>query len=159
MFELLREILFGKSGDDRRFDSLEKNEDLKVQIATCALFLEIAKADGEISEDEMLKLVEVMKSTFEIEDEFIEELIELTKADLKKSVSIYEFTSKINETFTQEEKNKILVDLWRLIYVDESLDKYEDFMIKRIAGNLKFEHHQIIEAKLFVKEEMKKNRP
>ncbi|RJP62337.1 MAG: TerB family tellurite resistance protein [Ignavibacteriales bacterium] len=159
MFELLREILFGKSGDDRRFGSLEKNEDLKVQIATCALFLEIAKADGEISEQEMLKLVEIMKSTFEIEDEFIEELIELTKADLKKSVSIYEFTSKINETFTQEEKNKILVDLWRLIYVDESLDKYEDFMIKKIAGNLKFEHYQIIEAKLFVKEEMKKNRP
>ncbi len=154
MFELLKQILFG----DTFNKNSEKNSDLKIQIATCALFLEIAKADGEITEMEMLKLVEIMKSTFNVEDEFVFELIELTKADLKKSVSIYEFTSQINETFTNEEKYRILINLWRLIYVDGSLDKYEDFMIKRIAGNLKLEHQQIIETKLFVKEELKKKK-
>jgi len=159
MFELLKQILFGSSEEIKQENtSTQNNAELKIQIATCALFLEIAKADGEITEQEMLKLVEIMKSTFNVEDAFVEELIELTREDIKDSISIYEFTSHINATFTTAEKYEILVDLWRLIYVDDSLDKFEDFMIKRIANNLNLEHHHVIEAKLFVKEEIKKNK-
>jgi len=160
MFELLKQLLFGSSEEIKmKYSSAQKNAELKIQIATCALFLEIAKADGEITEQEMLKLVGIMKSTFNVEDGFVEELIELTTADIKDSISIYEFTSQINETFTTVEKYEILVDLWRLIYVDESLDKFEDSMIKKIANNLNLEHQQVIEAKLFVKEEMRKAKP
>ncbi len=83
-------------------------------------------------------------------------MVELAKTSLKESVSVYEFTSQINDIFTNEEKFKILLNLWRLIFVDEVLDKYEDFMIKKIGGNLKMEHQRIIEAKLLVKEEIKR---
>jgi len=44
--------------------------------------------------------------------------------------------------------------LWRLIYTDKKLDKYEDRLIKLIGGMLKMEHKRIINAKLLIRQEL-----
>lgn len=130
----------------------------KLQVATCALFLEMAKADEEFSNDERKKIISVMQKTFNLDKEYINELIELSEERIRESVSIYEFTTIINENFSKDDKFELLKNLWRLIYVDETLNMHEDHLIKKIGNTLNMDHRDIIAAKLMIKDENKRDK-
>ena len=137
-------------------DITPNNHIKRVQIATCALLLEIANIDGEFSQEERKKVISIIQRTFEISEDYVHELIELAEEDIKDSVSIYEFTTLVNDYFTQDEKFEIMINLWKLIFADDVLDAHEDHLVKRIGSNLKFGHREIIEAKLIAKTELGK---
>jgi uncharacterized tellurite resistance protein B-like protein len=99
-------------------------------------------------------IVVSLKNRFGLEEEYVHELIELSHAELKESVSLYEFSGVINERFTIEDKFELLKNLWRLIYTDKTLDKYEDHLIKMIGGMLQMEHKKIINAKMLIRKEL-----
>ena len=134
--------------------SSAERKNKKVEVAACALFIEMAKADGEFTEEERKFIIDEMKSTFNLDDDYVNDLITLAEERLKESVSLYEFTGVINSTFTHEEKIELIESLWRLIYKDEKLNKYEDHLIKRIGATINIEHKDIINAKLWVKQQM-----
>ncbi len=135
-------------------NSYSNQKNRKVEIAACALFIEIAKADGEFTEVERNFILSEMKSTFNLDDDYVNDLMTLAEERVKESVSLYEFTGVINTTFTHHEKIELIESLWKLIYKDEKLNQYEDHLIKRIAATINIEHKQIIDAKLWVKQQM-----
>lgn len=134
--------------------SASENKRKKIEVAACALFIEIAKADGEFSADERDFIISEMKSTFNLDDAYVNDLMTLAEERIKESVSLYEFTGVINTTFSHNEKIELIESLWKLIYQDEKLNQYEDHLIKRIAATINIEHKQIIDAKLWVKQQM-----
>jgi len=156
MFKNLKKLLWASNPDIGNTIGLSQsyNKHTKVAVATCALFIELAKSDGEFSSDERELIISEMKSLFNVEKKYIDDLILLAEEKIKDSVSIYEFTSVINSTFTQEEKIELLENLWKLIYRDEKLSAYEDHMIKRIGATMNIEHKQIINSKLWVKQQL-----
>ncbi|MGE5399289.1 MAG: TerB family tellurite resistance protein [Ignavibacteriales bacterium] len=137
-------------------NSITLNSIQKIQIATCALFLEIANADKNFDPDERAKIVSIMRSTFKIDPEYVQELMQLAENSVKQSSSIYEYTELVKKSFTRKEKFEILENLWRLIFVDKLLDKYEEHLVKSIGHNLGFDYREILEAKLIILEELKK---
>ena len=157
MFEYLRKVLSAEKYE--QITQLQKAEThkfpgKKYQVATAALLVEIAKADGDFSEDERKRIINLMKKDFDLDDECVDELMELSEQKVRDSISVYEFTSVINETFSQSEKLELLKNLWRIIYEDGKLDSHEDRLIKIIGSTMNIEHKDIIAAKLFVKQEM-----
>ena len=157
MFEYLRRVLSAEKFE--QITQLQKAEThkfpgKKYQVATAALLVEIAKADGDFSEDERKRIINLMKKDFDLDDECVDELMELSEQKVRDSISVYEFTSVINETFSQTEKLELLKNLWRIIYEDGKLDSHEDRLIKIIGSTMNIEHKDIIGAKLFVKQEM-----
>ena len=155
MIKYLKE-LFGLPGDEYKSgEGFKVNEEKKLQVATCALLIEMAKADNEFTDDERMKIISVMHKTFNLDKEYVDELIELSEERIKESISIYEFTTTINQNFSKDEKYELLKNLWRLIYVDETLNMHEDHLIKKIGNTLNMEHRDVIAAKFLVKEERK----
>lgn len=154
MFEYLKKI-FNKPESENEITFGEADENKKLQVATCTLFIELARADDNFSEQERDKIISVMKSTFNLENDCVNDLIALSEKKLQTDDSIYDFTKLINQNFSNEEKFELLKDLWRLIYVDNKLDMYEDHMIKKIGGLLNMGHQDIINSKMLVKEELK----
>lgn len=156
MIKYLKDILGFEEEEKEAIEPEIKDgycEEKKLQIATCALFVELAKADSRFDENEREHIINVMREKFNLEKQYVNELLELAERKLKDTVSLYEFTTVINEKFSHEEKFELLLNLWRLIFVDKKLDKYEDHLIKLIGGMLNVEHRDIIAAKLIVKEE------
>jgi uncharacterized tellurite resistance protein B-like protein len=156
MFKNLKKIfseLNPESGNTLNL-SPSSNKHKKNEIAACALFIELAKSDGEFSDDERDLIITEMKNLFNLEKKYVDDLILLAEEKVKDSVSIYEFTSVINSTFSQDEKIELLENLWKLIYRDEKLSAYEDHMIKRIGVTMNIEHKQIINSKLWVKQQL-----
>lgn len=156
MFEYLRKVLLFESTSTEIDTPSTKTISKKYQVATAALLIEIAKADGAISTDERERIIDLMKNDFELDDECVNELLELSEQKVKDSISVYEFSSVINETFSQSEKIELLKNLWRIVYEDSKLDSHEDRLIKIIGSTLNLEHKDVISAKLFVKQEMGK---
>jgi uncharacterized tellurite resistance protein B-like protein len=156
MFDHLKKIFGGDASPQIEDRNTEDNsEKKKLQIATCAIFLEMAKSDENCTEEESKQIVSVMQKTFNLEKEYVDELIELSKSRLVQSISIYEFTGIINTNFTPDEKFELMKNLWRLIYTDQKLDKYEDQLVKKLGKMLHLEHKDVIAAKLMVKKESK----
>ncbi len=156
MLEYLRKIFSdSKFASSQGIDnSSPDRKNNKIEIAACALFIEMAKADGDFTDEERKFIISEMKKTFDLDDKYVKELIILAEQRIKQSVSLYEFTGVINTSFTHEEKIKLVESLWRLIYKDEKLNAYEDHIIKKIAATMNIEHKQIINAKLWVKEQL-----
>lgn len=155
MFEYLRKIISPDNDFTGSVTSNHKTErDKKIEIAACALFIEMAQVDGEFTDDERKFILSEMKKTFDLDEECANNLMDLAEKKVKESVSVYEFTTIINTTFSNDEKLDLIQNLWKLIYRDNKLSAYEDQLIKRIAGNLNIEHKDIISAKLLVKEQL-----
>lgn len=158
MLEKLKSLFLNETYPDD-VNKTQENVSLnkKLQLATCAIFLEMARVDYNVTEEERKEIISIMKQTFGLEKHHIDELIDLALRQLDQTVSIYEFTDIINKNFSHEEKFELIKNLWRLIYADKKLDKYEDQLIKKIGAVLNLDHKKdVIAAKLLVKEEMQK---
>lgn len=156
MLDYLRRVFSENQSDTVQSDSNTNvnGRSKKIEIAACALFIETAKADGDFTDDERTIIISEMKSTFNLDDDYVNDLLMLAEERIKESVSLYEFTGVINSTFSHEEKIELIESLWRLIYKDQKLNQYEDHLIKRIAATINIEHKQIINAKLWVKQQL-----
>jgi len=131
------------------------NKNKKVQIATCSLFIHMAEADGHFDDAEFDMIIQIMTDIFRLNSKDIHTIIRESKHELKESISISEFSSVIRDTFTDDEKFELMLNLWRLIYVDKRLDMYEDNLIKKIAASIGVSHREMIGAKMLIREEMK----
>ena len=129
----------------------EQGEFERVQIATCVILLEVATSDDEISTEEKSTISEILMQKFQLPQAAIEELIELAAEKREASVGLWQFTNLINETFSREDRMKIMEAAWEVIYADEKLDKYEDYLIRRLSKLLRLHHEEMIAAKLKVR--------
>jgi len=133
------------------------SKDEKIKTATCVLFIELARADGDISDDEKKLLRKIIKNRYDLSSESVDKLLEYSEIKREESLDLFQFTSVINSSFSGREKFNLMINLWQLVYSDNKLDKYEDHIIKKIGGLLNLEHKDIIDAKLLVKEKKQKD--
>lgn len=129
----------------------EQEEFERIQIATCIILLEVAKSDDEFSSIEKTTLSAILKKKFQLPAEAAEELMEIAHRKRDESIDLWEFTHLINNHYTKEQKKKIVEAVWKIIYADEKLDKYEDHFVHKLAKLLQLKHNDLIEAKLKIK--------
>lgn len=136
-------------------DTVELKEEERaerIQVATCAVLLEVANSDDEFSAIERDNIIQILVKDFELSDEYARKLMELSDRERKESIDLWHFTNLINERYSIEEKIKIIEMVWKVIYADGKLDKYEDHLAHKLSNLLKLTHKQLIEAKLKVRD-------
>ncbi|NQT56670.1 MAG: TerB family tellurite resistance protein [Desulfobacteraceae bacterium] len=141
---------FGKSKE--HVSKVQKEETTHdIRIATCALLLEMSYIDGEFSESERENIISILKKDYHLSDEYASALIEASKKELNESIDLWHFTNLINQNYSIEEKIRVIETVWSIAYTDGRLDKYEDYLVHKLAKLLHLTHKQLIEAKLRVK--------
>jgi len=143
---------FGKGAQNGPAGKEESVHDIR--IATCALLLEMSQIDGEFSESERESIISAIKKEYEVDDEYVTEIIETADKELKGSPDLWQFTNLINHNYTEEEKIKIIEMIWHIAYTDGRLDKHEDFLVHKLANLLRLTHRQLIDAKVKVRKIM-----
>jgi uncharacterized tellurite resistance protein B-like protein len=152
MIDLMKKILGIQSEGNNAAD--EKPHRHKLHIATCALLLEIAHIDGTFTEAESQRIVSALKDAYGLSDSEIADIMHTADHEVKKSIDLWRFTSLINQHYSSEEKVRIVEMIWKVIYADGSLDKYEDYLVHNLADLLYLDHSKLIEAKLKVKKDL-----
>ena len=122
-----------------------------VAIATCALLLEMAHTDEEFSDIEESEIKKIMQSEFGLSDIKLEEIVNLSNEARKESLDLWQFTNLINENYSKREKIQVIEFIWRVVYADNKVDKYEEYLVRKLSYLLNIDHKDMIDAKLRVK--------
>jgi len=120
---------FGLSEDEVSADVGEA----RIQHATAVLLIEIARADHERLAIEHDTMLELLKDGFNLSDAEAESLLSRAETAAENSVSLHEFTRVLHAELSYIEKEKVVEMLWRIALADKVLDKYEDYMVGKIA--------------------------
>ena len=73
---------------------------------------------------------------FVSDPKIVEESLGKAFENKDNSKSLYFYTSKLNKSYTDEEKIKLIEVLWEIILADNELHDFETNLIRRLAGLL-----------------------
>jgi uncharacterized tellurite resistance protein B-like protein len=127
---------------------LETREPL--ELATAALLVELARADFSESPDEIGAIRHLLQARFKLQGKALDELIESATRRANASVSLHEFTHRLNRELAEADKVDIVEMLWRVSHADGRIDKHEEHLIRRIAGLLHVSDSERVRTKLKV---------
>lgn len=123
----------------------------QVDLTCAALLIEVMNSDHELDEREHVEFMKVLKHSYQVADEDLEELTKLAKEEVHDATSLYEFTRLINDNYDNEQKIALIKNMWRIAFADEKLDKYEDHLIRKISELIYVSHSDFIKTKLQVR--------
>ena len=120
------------------------------------LMIEAANTDGKITQDELNKISSSLINVFKEDSKAVE--ISLTKAFENKdnSRSLFYYTSKLNKSYSDEKKIKLIEVLWEVILSDNEIHDFETNLIRRLAGLLYISDVQCGKAKIRASNKVKR---
>ena len=152
MFKRIMNLLQGEGevAEESRFE--------RVQVATCALLMEVAHSDGHYQSVEASIVHDLLAQKFNLSAAAVAELVDYSHQHREDSLDLFQFAREINAHFSREEKLDVMEGVWRVIYADGTLDKHEDALARQLATLLRLDHKDVIDRKLMVLDEVDPNR-
>lgn len=117
------------------------------RLACAALLIEVAIIDNEFDAEEFAALQSILQNQFQIPAEDCKALTTLAQSECEESTSMYQFTQLVNEHCSVEEKFDLIKGMWTIAYADDDLDKYEEYIIRKVAELIYLSHGDFIRAK------------
>lgn len=127
-----------------------------LRLATAAMLLEIAHADGSFSPAENEDLTSYLIRTFSLDAGAARELMASADEIRGQTIDHFALTNTIRLQAPLEERIEIVKTMWRIAYADGKLTEYENYLVRKLADLLGLEHHVMIDAKVAVIEEMQR---
>lgn len=121
-----------------------------VRVATCALFLEMAHLDDTFTKEETDIILSILKEKYQLSEEHADHLLQEAERELKESIDLWQFAKLINENYSVEEKMEVIKILWEIVFVDGKMDRYENYLMHKVATLLRLSNEKLIDAKLMV---------
>jgi uncharacterized tellurite resistance protein B-like protein len=116
----------------------------ELQIATAVLLVEVARADFSEDEVEIDAVGDLLKAHLGLAHDDVATLIDEAQRQADHAASLQAFTRQLHEELSLEEKHRIVELLWRVALADDTLDKHEDHLIRKVAGLLYISHSDLI---------------
>ena len=117
-------------------------------LAIISVLVEAANIDEVFEEREKNIISTIIQKQFSISDiKLVNETIDKVNKSLAESGDLVSHTKKIKNSWSLDKRKKIIEMLWKVCLVDNSLDPYEDMLIRKIAGLLYVDPKDSNEAK------------
>ena len=134
----------------RNTESLGQRRQDDILVAVCALFVEMARIDEKFTPTEMETILSILQEKYGLSPEHAKALMAEAERQLEQSVDLWQFSNLINENYVNDEKVEIIKTLWKIVYVDGKMDRYERYLMQKLSNLLRLSHEQLIAAKLKV---------
>ena len=131
----------------------DTNEDitqhsLSIEISCAVLLCEVMRADSVFTETEQNELSAILRQQFNLTvvevDTILEEAFKLSE----NAHDFYQFTSKLNQYYSLDERINIVTLLWKVAYADGELATIEEHIIRKIADLLHLRHSEYIATRI-----------
>ncbi|WP_418318261.1 TerB family tellurite resistance protein [Piscinibacter sakaiensis] len=119
-----------------------------LQLATAVLLVEVMRSDPEVTDAERHSVVDTLRERFALTADEGSVLLELAERTSREATDLFSFTSRINESFTIEQKVEMIEAMWRVAYADGHLDAHENHVMRRFADLLHVPHGAYANAKM-----------
>ena len=117
------------------------------RLAAAALLVEVTHLDHEVTAEERVAVAVAVRTHFGLSAEEAAELLVCAEQERSASTDYYQFTSLINRHYSADQKAELIELMWRIAYADDSLHRYEEHLVRKIAELLYVPHGTFIAAK------------
>ncbi len=124
------------------------------QLAMAALLVEVARADHHFSDVEVTHLLNLLERKFALPADEQTALLELASNHAADATSLHQFTQLVNAHCDRGEKLSLLIAMWELAYADGQLDKYEEYVIRKVADLLYLTNADFVRARQAARQSM-----
>jgi uncharacterized tellurite resistance protein B-like protein len=143
MIGKLKSILMG----DTAFGDKAENQEDRQQLALASLLVEMARADFDETHDEQSLIVSLLASHYDLSSAESLELLHKARTANTKAVCLFDFTRSLHNSLDAEQKQEVIRLLWQVANADNKLDKYEDFLVRKVADLLYVPDSDVIRLK------------
>lgn len=149
MFRSLKDLFDSVLANPAQEDGANEHA---LQLATAVLLVEVMRAEPDLGPQERMAVVDALRQKFALAPDELAKLVELAEQKARQASDFHQFTSVINDGFSQEQKIRIVEFMWQVAYSDGHLDAHESHLISKVAGLLHVTHGEYIGAKMRAKE-------
>ena len=118
-----------------------------VQLAACALLLELAHADGEFTAEEQQHIERTLVRHFGLDEVTVAELLRLAEAERTQSLDHFQFTRLIAAEYDLGQKMVLAEVMWGVILADGRLSDHEGHLVRKLASLMQLEPAYLAEAR------------
>jgi uncharacterized tellurite resistance protein B-like protein len=119
----------------------------RVQLAACALLLELAHADGEFTAEERQHIERTVVRHFGLDEATGAELLQLAEAERAQSLDHFQFTRQIAENYDLGQKMVLAEVMWGVILADGYLSDHETHLVRKLASLMQLEPAYLAQAR------------
>jgi uncharacterized tellurite resistance protein B-like protein len=118
-----------------------------VELAACALLLELAHSDGEFSEEERQHIERTLVHHFGLDETTGAELLRLAEAERSQSLDHFQFTRLIAQEYDLGQKMVLAEVMWGVILADGRLSDHETHLVRKLASLMQLEPAYLAQAR------------
>jgi uncharacterized tellurite resistance protein B-like protein len=133
MLQALRELIAEVTDGGKHPDRFAEDD---FRLAAVALLVHTATIDGTFAETERKRLHAIVKQQYSLDDDAANELIAEAVEVERRSIDLYQFTSKLNRTLDEKGRARIVEMMWQIVFADGLVSEFEDNLIWRAADLL-----------------------
>ena len=133
--------------NNEKFNSDDKKVTFEIELTAAVLAYEIARIDGEVSDEELSFLMEEIKSISKKANKDEKEILKIIKIYSSDSTSFYDFIEDINDNYSKDDKLSLLGFMWKIAYADGILEVDEERLIRRLADLIKIKDVEVLKLK------------
>jgi uncharacterized tellurite resistance protein B-like protein len=119
----------------------------RVQLAACALLLELANADDEFSPEERRHIESTLRSHFGLDEATAAELIRLADAERAQALDHFQFTRLVASEYTLRQKIALAEVMWGVILADGRLSDHETYLVRKMASLMQLDPAHLAQAR------------
>jgi uncharacterized tellurite resistance protein B-like protein len=130
MFEILKSFIAevtGPTAPEREF------LDGDYRLATAALLVHAANADGLIASAERVRLRAIIETQFGLDAAATSRLIALAEQSDKEAVDFFHFTNVLKRALDDGARHKIIEMMWDIVFADGVVTEFEENIVWRVA--------------------------
>ncbi len=128
-------------------DGGKHHDEHHVNLATACMLIEVMRSDHDITKIELKTIREILSKNLSLNEEKVNELILLAEQQADRLTSYHPFTTLINKNFDLKEKTEIMANMWQVALSDHNLDKYEEHLIRKVAGLIYVPRDQLVASR------------
>ncbi len=112
---------------------VEEDPDKKLRLSLAALLVEMARADFDQTDTENDAIARLLADHFALSESESLELLNEAQIATDDAVSLHDFIRTLHSSLSAEERIRVIELLWQVALSDNTLDKYEDYLVKKVA--------------------------
>lgn len=118
-----------------------------VRLAACAILVELASVDGEFSDIERQRIMEILQRHFGVDEAGATSLIAEAALASKNSVDDFVFTRQVVRDYTLAQRMVLAELMWQVVLADGKIDGNESYLMRKLANLLQLEPAYLAEAR------------
>ena len=134
----------------KKFKKEHNTEDIsdnEKNILITSLLIECAKGDYDFSDQEILKIKDLIKKKLKIDQPKINLIFDKALEMVEENVELYSLTKDIRDNFDKEEILQIFEYMWSVVLADGKIDDFEAALMSKLVGLFHLTGKESAEAK------------